>query len=268
MLGKELLWDICKEFKDLHRFRWVVYSFVSSNLKLRYKRSVVGIFWSMLGPGFTYLVMGTVFSILMKNDNPRYFAYVFTGATFYNLFAAIMGASPGILIGNEGYMKKIYLPKSIYFVNVLLMECVNFIFSFLTLILICLILGQISFSLSWISIPFVVVLGLFFISGIAIFLAIVAVYFRDINHILPVAMQVIFFTTPVLYFVDSVPSQYQRFLQINPFYYWIEVFRQPLFYGHFPDFKGVAIVSVLAFVSFMSGIVTLQLFNNQIVFKL
>ncbi|MCK6598550.1 MAG: ABC transporter permease [Bdellovibrionaceae bacterium] len=257
-----------KEFLVLYKFRWVTYSFVSSNLKMRYKRSVIGIFWSMLGPALNYLIMGLVFSLLAKNSMPNYFAYLFSGAAFYNLMAAVINNGPYVFIHNEGYIKKIYLPKSLFVVNLVLMETINFMFSVGTLLLLGLIFNQYELSLSWLILPFVVLFAILFVFGLACILGVTCVYFRDINHILPLVMQASFFATPILYAVEALPENYQKLVRLNPFYYFVETFRSPIFLGQLPPLSDLGIVIGLSLLSFVIGLIVLKLFDNKIIFKL
>jgi ABC-type polysaccharide/polyol phosphate export permease len=260
--------SIKDEFEDLYRFRWVTFAFVTSSLKIRYKRSVLGIFWSMLGPASNYLIMGTVFSVLMKNSMQNYFAYMFSGAALYNFMSASINGGPGVIIHNESYIKKIYLPKSIFILNHILMEIVNFSFSVSTLFILGLIFGKVVFDISWIILPLIILLAALFLFGIVSLLGIATVYFRDVFHILPVAMQAAFFGTPVLYSIESVPEKYHYLIHLNPFYYFITTFRAPLFLGQWPELHMFLVVVVLSILSFLSGIFFLKYFDNKIVFRL
>lgn len=257
-----------KEFLDLYKFRWVTYSFVSSNLKMRYKRSVLGVFWSMLGPALNYLIMGLVFSVLAKNNMPHYFAYLFSGAAFYNLMAAVINNGATVFIANESYIKKIYLPKSLFVLNLILMESVNFLFSMCTLLFLGLVFNQYDLSISWLILPLILILALLFVFGIASLLGVLCVYFRDVNHILPIVMQASFFATPVLYSIDAIPEKYQYLIKLNPFYYFVEAFRSPIFSGQLSSNENLLIVLTLSILSFTIGISTLKHFDNKLIFKL
>ena len=260
--------SIKDEFRDLYRFRWVTYSFVTSNLKIRYKRSLLGVFWSMLGPALNYLVMGIVFSILMKSAVPNYFTFMFSGAVFFYFMNATIIGGLSVLIGNEHYIKKIYLPKSIFVLNSLLLEAINFGFGLTTLLIYWIGFSDVKIGMHWLALLFVALVGFLFLFGIVSIISILTVYFRDMVHILPVIMQAVFFATPVLYTVDSVPEQYRYLVHLNPLYYFVEAFRAPIYYGLWPSQHVTIVILTLACFSLFLGIFLLKYFDNKIVFKL
>src|SRR4051812_12305572 len=120
---------IRKELQDAYRFRMVTISHVQAYLRMRYKRSVLGFFWSLLGPVLSYIVIAVVFSYASRVSMKNYFVYVFSGAAIFNLLAVTVNNSTTALISNESYIKKIYLPKSIFVMNILAVEVTNFLFA-------------------------------------------------------------------------------------------------------------------------------------------
>jgi ABC-type polysaccharide/polyol phosphate export permease len=259
--------DIHKEIKDTLRYRYVVGAYVSNNLRLRYRRSFLGFFWSVLAPLLNYLVVGLVFSFAARNQIPNFFAYFFSGSVFFQLFQAIITKSPYIMIENENYIRKIYVPKLAYVCCTIALEGLNFFLGLGVLLILGLAIGYVTLNVGWLILPFVVVLGLLFLSGISCFLSVSGVFFRDIAHITPFIMQTLFFITPILYPESLVPERYRIFVDLNPLYYFIQSFRRPLL-GEPIDWNHFAIITVLALASFVLGLVFLKRYDNKIVFKL
>lgn len=265
---RELIYSIFKEVVDLYKFRWVCFSYVNSTLKLRYRRSVLGFFWSLLGPTLNYLMVGIVFSFALKSKNERFFLYFFSGTAIFNLFSVIANASPGLLLVNESYIKKIYLPKTIFILNNVLMEFVNFLLALAALIVIGMITGYLSPTWSFLILPIPIFLTLVFATGIACLLSTATVFFRDFFNIVPIVVQGMFFCSPILYSIEMVPEKYQKFILLNPMYYFIEFFRTLVYSDSLPSLHIMAMSLGLCGASLLVGLVTLKVLDNDIIFRL
>jgi len=260
--------DIIYELKEAYRYRNVVISFVRTSLRQRYRRSILGFGWSLAAPLLHYGIIGFVFGFNAKTGVENYFLYFFSGVIFHGFVAASIQNSTGLMIGNEGFIKKIYLPKLIYVLNGVTLELVNFLFSITALMALGFALGKIDPSVHFLFLPFTIALGLIFMLGAAILVSIGTVFFRDLMHIVPIMMQVVFFSTPILYTVSAVPAQFQRFVKLNPFFYFVEMFRQPIYSHCLPEPKYILRCAIISIVTFVLGLWTLKKFDNKIVFKL
>lgn len=264
----EVYENVRNEIVDLYKYRMVVVSFVSSTLKMRYKRSFLGFIWSLLGPLMNYCIIGFVFSKLARFEQPNYLSYVLFGSLSFNFFNAALQLGGLSLINNENYIKKIYLPKSTFVFSAMGMEFVNFLFGIIAASLVVCVLGRFEFSMALLSLP----LSLFIVMTIAlslgILLSIIFVYFRDVVHILPIVMQALFFATPIVYPKSAVPLEYQTFLDYNPLLILIDMIRYPLSFGVMPPIKIVVSMFIVALVLFIFAVNILRIFANRIVFKL
>lgn len=256
------------EIKELYRFRWVTYSFVRSTLLLRYRRSFLGFLWSLLNPILNYIVVGMVFYLLSRGITPNYFVYMFTGSAVFNLISVTTNASPSIMLVNEPYIKKIYLPKAIFILNTILLELLNFIFSLTALMLLGLLWGKLTLSWSLISIPFVLFFILLFNFGMASLLSVTTVFFRDFVHITPIITQAVFFATPILYTMDLVPLEYRSMLEFNPFLHVVNCFREPFYSGALANPINYVVLILVSLTVFFLGIWILKKNENRIVFRL
>lgn len=260
--------NLVAEVKELYRYRWVTYSFVKSTLLLRYRRSFLGFFWSLLNPILNYIVVGFVFYMLSRGNTPNYFIYMFTGSAIFNLISVTTNNSTLIMIANEQYIKKIYLPKSIFILNSILFEVVNFIFSLTALIILGLVFGRIEISWSLLSVPFVVFFVMLMNFGIASFLSVTTVFFRDFVHITPIVTQAAFFATPILYSFDLVPEKYQAYMKFNPFFHVVKCFREPFYSAQLAGPINYVVLVLGSIVAFCVGFYFLKRNENRIVFRL
>jgi len=193
---------------------------------------------------------------------------MFTGSAIFNLISVTTNTSPLIMLANEPYIKKIYLPKSIFILNAILFELVNFIFSISALVILGLIWGKLTFSWSLFSIPFVLFFILLLNFGIASFLSVTTVFFRDFVHITPIITQATFFATPILYSLDLIPPQYQAIMKFNPFFHVVKCFREPLYSGELAGPINYLVLILGSLSIFFLGFWVLKRNENRIVFRL
>ncbi len=260
--------NIIKEIKEVLKFKWVIYSFVSSTLKMRYKRSVLGFFWSLLGPVLNYLMVGIVFSFLARSQMDKYFVHMFAGTAIFNFFSVVTNGSGNVFIGNEHYIKKIYLPKLTFVLNLVLMELINFIFGFTALLLLGSITGYLKLSWAMLTLPLPVLFMFLFVVGLSSMLGLATVYFRDLLHVIPILTQALFFGTPILYAVDMVPQRFLFIYKLNPLYYFVDWFRTPIYTGQLPMFSTIVICVATSLIIFTLGLYLLKKFENEIIFRL
>lgn len=266
--NNSLLKKVIFELKETYRFRFVTLSTIQNNLKLRYRRSILGFFWTVLAPMLHYLVIGFVFSLIMSQKKGNYFVFYFSGAIFFAIISGILNRSPMIFIQNEHFIKKIYVPKFIFILNAVSIELVNFLLSTSALILIGISLGYFSPSLaalvSFLAIPLVAL----FLTGLSCIISVLTVYFRDFSHIIPVVIQATFFITPVIYDETMIPTNYHFIMELNPFYYYLQLFRLPLLEGQIPNLNIYLLTTAISIVTFILGLIVIKIFDNKIVFKL
>ncbi len=262
--------ELKKELFDIIRYRYVVFYFVYTKMKVRYKRSTLGYLWTVLAPVTYYLVLGLVFSygfrISMSGQN--YLPYMISGAIFFNTFATIIGQSCNLMINNENFIKKIYIPKMIFVLNLIFYEFTNMIIIFVSVSILGYIFGLIQFSWHILFIVISFLLAILFLCGVSIITSILSLYFRDLIQIIPVIMQIVFFATPIFWFKENVPPLLVKLNYFNPFFYFVEMFRLPLISNQLPALNIVIVSFFISIFVFLLGLFFLYKFNNRIIFKL
>lgn len=259
---------VIKELKQTWRYKYAVQCFVISTLKLRYRRTVLGFLWSLLGPMLNYLVIAIVFQFMMKGAIKNYATFMFAGSLIFTFMSGVIARSTSILISYEHYIKKIYVPKLVFVMDVVLTEFVNFILSFMSLLILGLIFKRVSIDVNYISLLPVLFSVLMFVTGLSTIFAILGVYFRDLIHIVPIVLQAFFFFTPVMYDTRLVPLEFARYMKFNPFMYFVEAFRAPIYGGVVAGWKVFALIGFMGVVLFVSSLFILKKFDNRIVFRL
>ncbi|WP_286978721.1 ABC transporter permease [Pseudomonas sp.] len=226
----------------------------------RYRGSVMGILWSFFNPLFMLAVYTVVFSVVFKarwgegNDSKTEFALVlFAGLFIFTLFAECINRAPALILSNVNYVKKVVYPLEILPAINLLSAIFHASISLVVwLLAYCLFYG--APHLSVLFLPFVVMPYLMFIMGLSWALASLGVYLRDVSQVVGVLTSVLMFLSPIFYPVSALPGKYQKFLYLNPLTPVIEMVREVLYWGNYPDFKLLAVywflTSVIAWLGF------------------
>jgi homopolymeric O-antigen transport system permease protein len=200
----------------LYRYRDLVRNLVARDLKVRYKNSALGIVWSMLNPLGMMLVFTVVFTILIPNTNiERFPVFVMCGLLPWNWFTSSLMGSVHSVVGNAPLVKKVFFPREVLPLSVVLANLVHFLIALVVLFAL-MIVFKTPLTQWALLLPVLIVLQLLFTLGLAFFFSAVNVYYRDIAMVLDVAMLAWFFLTPVFYSMDLVPQSKEIFGIVVP----------------------------------------------------
>ncbi len=216
------------EIFEILRYKELLRNLVTRDIKVRYKRSVLGFFWVMLNPLLMMLVLDMVFSSLFKMNTQNYTSYLLSGIILWNFFSQSTTTAVVSLIANSGLIKKIHIPKAVFPLSVILSAGVNFLFSLVPLFFIFYLththLGGRVYLL-----PVVLVLVGLFSFGIALLLSTLTVFFHDTIYIYDVFLMIGMYMTPIFYPESIIPQKFLFIIHLNPFYYYLTVFRGALY---------------------------------------
>lgn len=228
------------EVRRLYAYRTLLQLLIDRDLKTRYRRSVLGLLWTMLNPLLTMAVMTIVFSAIFRFAVVNYPVFMLSGYIFWGFFAqSTLGAAP-IIQGNGHLIKKVALPRSIFPLAVVASSLVNLLFALPALLIIMLVTGR-PIQPALLFLPISLLALVLFTAGIALFLAAATVFFNDIQHLYSVLLTLLLYLTPVMYPLAIVPQRYHWILVANPLYYLIAILRQPVYYGAVPAWDSTAI---------------------------
>ncbi len=254
-------------FGELYKRRNVLMQLVSQQLILRYRRTALGYLWTLINPLLMMSVMAVVFATLFKADLKTFTVFLFTGMIPWNFFSSVVSQSGSSLINNEGLIKKIYLPKVIFPLSVVLALLIDSVLSFLALFLIILAIGG---SLSWAAlfIPVAYLLLFFFALGIGLITSVAMVFFRDLQHVILIAMQGLFFLTPIFYKNEALAGKIGWLVGLNPVVPFIELFRAPLYSASLPKSSVIIQALLLSLAAISIGLLVFRRHEKKIVFRL
>ena len=259
--------SVMKMVHEVVATRAVVHQLVRQHLILRYRRTVLGYFWTLINPLLMMSITALVFANLFHMDLKTFAIFMFAGMVPWNFFSNVVTQSASCLILNEGLIKKIYLPKIIFPLSVSIGILVDSILSLGALFIIILVIGG-SPSWSLLFLPFAYILVFVFSFGIGLIAAVLTVFFRDLQHVIGIAMQALFFLTPIIYDKTAILGHFGTLLRLNPMTHFIDLFRMPIRYGQMPDVNTIIIATVLSLVSLLVGFWFFLKQENRIVFRL
>lgn len=228
---------------------------VLRDLKLKYRRSVLGYLWSILNPLFLMTIMAIVFSQMFKRANiPNYPVYLMSGQVLFNFMNQSTHQALGAIVGNAALLKKTYLPKYVFVVSKITSGLIDCFFSFGAL-LIVMIFTHGYFSWYLLLFPFVLVQLYIFTIGLGMFLAAYNVFFRDIQHIYNAVTTAWMYLTPMFYPIEDLPERLRWcVVHLNPLYAYISQLRCLTLYGTWPDSHMVLYGCVDAFLMLVIGV--------------
>lgn len=240
------------ELGELWRYRDLLRMLVSNSIKTRYKRSALGVVWTLLNPLLNTLVLTIAFSQLLRFEVENYAIYLLVGLLVWNFFSQTTLHAMNTLVWGSSLIKRIYVPRSIFAVSVLGNGLVNFGLSLIPLALIMLIMGH-SFTWTLLLLPIALVLLGMFTLGITLLISTLAVFFVDVIDMYGILISAWFYMTPIIYPIEIVPEKFAIFLRLNPMFYIIGLFRGLIFEGVIPSPELWLISVALAFSTLLLG---------------
>ena len=228
---------------------------VIRDLKLKYRRSVLGYLWSVLNPLFIMMIMAVVFTQMFQHSNiPNYPVYLMSGQLLFNYMNQSTHQALSSIVGNAALLKKTYLPKYVFTVSRILSGSVDCFFSFAAL-LIVMLLTKASFSGYLLLFPFVLAQLFIFNVGLGMLLAAYNVFFRDIQYIYNAVTTAWMYLTPMFYPIDFLPGNVRwAVVHFNPMYFYITQLRCLTLYGRLPEWNLTVCGASYAVIMLLIGI--------------
>lgn len=246
---------------ELIKYRELLRNLIARDLKVRYRNSVLGVVWSLLNPLLMMLVFTVVFTVMMPNNTVQKFPVFFLcGLLPWNFFSASVMGATGSIVDNAHLIKKVYFPREVLPISLVLSNLVNFFLALVVLFVLILVF-RIPITPWLLLLPVVILIQVMFTVGIALFLSTVNVFYRDTQMIVDVLLLALFFLTPIFYPIDILPHnktllgiqidvwRWTRIL--NPMASLIAAYRDVLYWGRLvgPDFLFRTAATALAFLA-------------------
>ena len=240
---------------------------VDRDMKLLYKRSALGIAWTLINPLLQLAVFSFVFRTVIPINVPRYSSFAFSGLLIWTWSQTALFQATGLITSNKALIRQPNFPTAILPVVTTMTGLIHFLLA-LPVLIIFLAIDGIQPSSVLFVLPLLMVIQFILTVGLAYPLAALNVTFRDTQHTLGVLLQMLFYLTPIFYDLNSVPKEFQPFYQLNPMVPLIEAYRAILLKGTQPDWQALLIVSLVVAVILPIGLAIFRRQSNTFVEEL
>lgn len=229
--------DALSELRGYLDLLWLL---IGTNVKTRYKRSFLGVAWTLLNPLGTMIVMTIAFSALFKFSLPDYPVYVLAGLVFWTFFQQSTTQCMTNLVWGSSLLKKVYIPSGVFPLAAVGTALVNLMLSLVPILLIMVVLRH-SFSWALFFLPFGVLLVALFSLGLGLVMSSMAVFFSDVVDMYDVFLRIWFYLTPVMYPEQILPKRFVWIVKLNPMYHFMLCWREPIYHGALPPLHSVLV---------------------------
>lgn len=266
--------DVFKKYKNL------LGELTRKNIKLKYRNSWLGIFWSFLQPLLNMVVLSVVFSGIFGRQNKYivcYPVFLFTGRLLYDFFSTSTKQAMTSFRRNQAIIKKVYVPKFMYPLSSIFSSFVTFAISILCYICVWIffkltgVSGGSGLEITWHIILFFIpmILILMFSTGVGLILSVLNVFFRDIEYIWDVLIRLLFYMVPIIYPLQKITTPWiVTVIKINPLYSMIELFRQCMLYGIDMSWKLLTYALIVSIATLIIGVIIFNWKSDDIIYHL
>ena len=244
------------------KYGFLIEELVSRDFKVKYKRSILGVLWSLLYPLLTMTVMAIVFSNVFKFSTPgvNYLVYLMTGLVIFNYFSEASNLAMSSVVANFSLINKVYIPKYIFPLTKCLFVGINFLLTLIPLYIIILVTGT-GINIYHLLLPYAFICLFLFTVGIGFILAAISVFLRDMFYIYGVLITLWTYLTPIMYDIKMLNPTFAFILKFNPLYQFINFSRTIILYNSCPTIGQFAGCAVSSLVFLLAGIIIFK--KNQ-----
>lgn len=241
-----------KSWGIIYKYRELLIELVKREIKARYKQSILGYAWVILVPLVNLVVLTLVFSFFIRipTGNVPYPAFLFVALVPWTFTANSITFATQSLLSNSTLITKIYLPREIFPTASVLAKMVDFVLTFLILI-VFLLVYRVQLTPYFLFVPLIYLIQVLLVLGVSYILSAINVFFRDVENVIGVFLTVWMYVTPVLYPQELIPERYVPFFNLNPMMPIVNAYRNVMLYGTAPAWQSFiysACVSTLIFI--------------------
>lgn len=218
------------------KYGFLMKQLILRDFKVKYKRSVLGILWSLLYPVLTMSVMALVFTNFFKMTLPgvNYLVYLISGLVIFNYFSEATNLAMSSVVANFTLINKVYIPKYIFPLEKCIFTLINFALSLVPMYAIIFLTGT-PVSFLHLLLPAVYILLFIFTAGMGFILSTVSVFLRDMFYIYGVFLTLLQYLTPIVYDISYIPEGFASLLRLNPLYWYVTASRSIILFGSPPE---------------------------------
>lgn len=239
--------------KSLFQYRELIRNLVVKDLKLKYRDSTIGFLWSLVNPLLLILVYSFVFSNIIKIGIPNFPYFLLIGILPWNFFAQSVMMSTGSILENSGLIRKVAVPMAVFPVATVLFNLAQFALALLVFVPMTVWFFQV--PMAWVTLWFfpILILHLLFTVGLCFIVSTATVFYRDVRHFVEIGLMLLFWLTPIIYDVESVPESLRSVIYLNPQSLFILSYQDVLYRQTLPGYSRFAVLVFSTAASLLIG---------------
>lgn len=215
---------------------FILTSLVSKDFKLKYRRSALGVLWSVLNPLLMMIVLTAVFSTVFRFQIENFALYLILGQTLFGLMSDATSGAMSSIIDSASLIKKIRINKILFPLEKVAFALVNFVISLIAVVAV-MVFFQVVPTLNLLFLPLLLLYVFAFSLGLGLLIAALSVFFRDVMHLWSVVLTAWTYATPLFYPIEILPDFLAPLMQFNPMYHYVTYFREIALWGMTPSFE-------------------------------
>lgn len=244
---------LVNHFRTFLKYQNLLKELVIRDIKVRYRKSVLGLLWTVLNPLLMMIVITIVFSTIFKQSIPNFPIYYLAGSLIFSFNSESTSNALYSIIGNASLIKKVYIPKYLFPLSKIVSGLVNLGFSLIAMFIVMFITNTPFYS-TLLLLPIPIAYVFVFSTGLGLILAAATVFFRDIAHFYGVFILAWTYFTPIFYPVSILPEAAMKVMKLNPMYHYINYFRDLVLHGIFPSLRENLLCAIISLVSLILGV--------------
>lgn len=229
--------------QNFKKFQPLLQELIARDIKIKYRRSVLGVLWTLLNPLCMMIVLSIVFSNLFRNGVENFPLYLMSGQVVFTFYSDSTTNSMSAILNNASLIKKIYVPKYLFVLSRVFSSFINLLASFTAFLFVMVVTrAELHWTVLLVPIPMMLLVG--FCLGVGLVLSAIAVKFRDIMHLYSVFVTALMYLTPVIYPMSILPSWLYPIVRINPITNILIMFRDVMLNNKVFEMKSLVIAVV------------------------
>ncbi len=221
--------------ETFQKYKYLLQNLILRDIKVKYRRSVLGVLWSLLNPLLMMIILSAVFSRVFRYEIAQFPLYLITGQILFGFFNESTTSAIFSIVEASSLIKKVYIPKYLFPIEKVLFGFVNLVFS-IPAVVVMMLIYRVPFSASIFVTVVPLLTLLMFTIGFSLIISALCVFFRDLKHLYSVLITAWMYLTPIIYPMSALEGSWIWWVaRINPLTWYVEYFRNALIYGQFAD---------------------------------
>lgn len=257
---------------NFKKYSFLMKQLIARDFKVKYKRSVLGILWSLLYPILMMIVMVIVFSQMFKfkMDGVNFPVYLLTGLVMFNYFSEASQSAMTSVVTNFGLINKVYIPKYIFPLSKCLFVGINFLLTLIPLLLVILITGngetRCVINIYYLILPYIFLCLFMFTVGVGFIVSTISVFLRDMFYIYGIIILIWNYLTPIFYSITMLPDKFQTLFKLNPLYMFVDSAREIILYNRAPSGTMLLICGLVSLITLIIGTIVFKAKQDKFIY--